>query len=69
MESFRTDGVGWTRVAARPTIAGMIIRPATPADGEAIAKVHVESWRTTCPGIVPQAHLDDLSWEARAPAW
>jgi ribosomal protein S18 acetylase RimI-like enzyme len=48
------------------------IREAMPADAAGIARVHVESWRTTYPGIMPQAHLDALSvadyeqtWQSR----
>ncbi len=41
--------------------SGVTIREAAPADAAGIARVHVESWRTTYPGIMPQAHLDALS--------
>jgi GNAT superfamily N-acetyltransferase len=39
----------------------MTIRDAKPEDAAAIAQVHVASWRTTYPGIMPQEHLDALS--------
>ena len=39
----------------------MTIRDAKPEDAAAIAEVHVASWRTTYPGIMPQEHLDALS--------
>jgi ribosomal protein S18 acetylase RimI-like enzyme len=38
----------------------MTIRDAKPEDAAAIAQVHVASWRTTYPGIMPQEHLDAL---------
>ena len=47
----------------------MTIREAAPEDAEAIARVHVESWRTTYPGIMPQDHLDDLSLVASTETW
>ncbi len=34
-----------------------------------IARVHVDSWRTTYPGIMPQAHLDALSYAEREQWW
>ena len=45
------------------------IRPAAPEDAPAIARVHVESWRTTYTGIFPQHLLDGLSIEDRARSW
>jgi GNAT superfamily N-acetyltransferase len=45
------------------------IRPAMPEDAPAIARVHVESWRTTYRGIFPQGLLDGLSIEDRARSW
>jgi ribosomal protein S18 acetylase RimI-like enzyme len=45
------------------------IREATPADAAGIARVHVESWRTTYPGIMPQEHLDALSVADRERTW
>lgn len=47
----------------------MPIRAARSQDSPAIAKVHVESWRTTYAGIVPQIYLDQLSVEQRAEYW
>jgi hypothetical protein len=37
------------------------LRPATVADAAAISHIHVESWRTTYRGVVPDAFLDALS--------
>ena len=47
----------------------MTIREAVPADAAGIAHVHVESWRTTYPGIMPQEHLDALSVAERTGTW
>ena len=45
------------------------IRRATPDDAEAIAEVHVASWRTTYEGIVDPAIIDSLSVSERAESW
>lgn len=45
------------------------IRRATPDDADAIAGVHVSSWRTTYAGIVDQAYIDALSVAERAAGW
>jgi ribosomal protein S18 acetylase RimI-like enzyme len=47
----------------------MIIREATYPDIPAIARVHVDTWRTTYAGIVPDHYLADLSYERRASGW
>jgi L-amino acid N-acyltransferase YncA len=47
----------------------MIIRAATQNDIPAIAKVHVDTWRTTYRGIVPDEHLANLSYERQASGW
>ncbi len=49
--------------------SGVTIREAAPADAAGIARVHVESWRTTYPGIMPQEHLDALSVAEREETW
>ena len=44
------------------------IRPAVEGDAKAIARVHVESWRTTYPGLLPDRlliNLDSAEHEAR----
>jgi ribosomal protein S18 acetylase RimI-like enzyme len=46
-----------------------VVRPAVAADAAGIAHVHVESWRTTYRGIVPDAYLDALSIEERTARW
>lgn len=45
------------------------IRAATADDAGAIARVHVESWRTTYAGIVPDAYLASLDEALRAQLW
>ena len=45
------------------------IREAVPSDAPAIAKVHVDSWRTTYAGIVPDEDLASLSYGQREQAW
>ena len=47
----------------------MRIREAEIVDAEAIARVHVDSWRTTYKGIVPESFLQQLSYEQRAENW
>lgn len=39
------------------TVGTALIRPARPADGAALKKVHVETWRDAYPGILPDAYL------------
>ena len=45
------------------------IRRATADDADAIAEVHVSSWRTTYVGIVEQTYIDALSVADRAADW
>lgn len=42
------------------------VRLAVPKDAEGIAKVHVDVWRSTYRGIMPDKVLDELSYEQRA---
>ena len=54
------------------TLKGMneiFIRKAEVDDAKGIAKVHVDSWRTTYKGIVPDTFLDNLSYEHRELTW
>ena len=48
---------------------GMRIRPADPSDAGAMARVHVDTWRTTYGGIVPKKHLAGLSYRDRESKW
>ena len=45
------------------------IRRAGADDAVAIARVRVESWRTTYRGIIPQSYLDSMTVEASATLW
>lgn len=47
----------------------MIIREAIITDAFGIAKVHVDSWRTTYKNIVPDIYLNNLSYERREQLW
>ena len=47
----------------------MLIREASPSDAAAIARVHVDSWRTTYAGIVPADYLANLSYTRREQFW
>ena len=48
---------------------GPLIRPATAADARAIGVVHVETWQAAYRGIVPDAHLDGLSYDESERLW
>jgi GNAT superfamily N-acetyltransferase len=45
------------------------IRTANLSDAAGIARVHVESWRTTYKGIIPEDFLAKLSYEQREHLW
>ena len=45
------------------------IRRADAADAQAIARVHVDSWRSTYAGIVPEEFLASLNLDDRAEMW
>lgn len=45
------------------------IRKAVLADVKAIAKVHVDSWKTTYTNIVPEEYLNNLTYESREQIW
>jgi GNAT superfamily N-acetyltransferase len=47
----------------------MRIRDARHADVAAIARVHVDSWRTTYAGLVPEPYLAGLSYERSEQQW
>ncbi len=47
----------------------MRIREAVEGDEEGIARVHVDSWRTTYKNIVPESYLQQMSYEQRAENW
>jgi ribosomal protein S18 acetylase RimI-like enzyme len=45
------------------------ICPAGPGDAQDLARVHVQSWRETYPGLLPKAYLDAMSVERHARLW
>jgi len=45
------------------------IRLARPEDAPGIAKVHVDSWRTTYKGLIADDFLASLSYERRTQVW
>lgn len=47
----------------------MDIRKAEVIVAEGIARVHVDSWRTTCKNIVNESYLSQLSVERRKNNW
>ncbi|ACV63361.1 GCN5-related N-acetyltransferase [Desulfofarcimen acetoxidans DSM 771] len=47
----------------------MLIRKATISDVSAIAKVTVDTWKTTYRGIIPDDYLDSLTYEEREKGW
>ena len=47
----------------------MQIRLAQLSDAGGIARVHVDTWRASYRGIIPDAHLDSLSYEQREQRW
>lgn len=47
----------------------MNIRKARLKDAEGIARVHVDSWRTTYKGIIPDNYLNGLSYAQRTELW
>lgn len=47
----------------------MSIRQAAYDDYPVLAKVHVESWKTTYRGMIADAYLDQLTVESRLDRW
>lgn len=48
---------------------GVVIRPARRADADAIARIYVETWRSTYAGILPDRLLVGLSRRGQALIW
>lgn len=46
---------------SRGASASLLILPVGPADAEALARVHVRSWRETYRGLLPDAYLARMS--------
>ena len=49
--------------------SGIQVREASSTDGPAIARVHIDAWRTTYRGIVPDEYLAGLDYEKRRDGW
>lgn len=47
----------------------VVVRPAGEADAMGIARVHVDTWRSTYAGLLPAAYLVGLSKPRRAAYW
>ncbi|MEK5068663.1 GNAT family N-acetyltransferase [Sporosarcina sp. FSL K6-1508] len=47
----------------------MNIRKATLSDAKGIAKVHVDSWKSTYINIIPDEFLETLSYDQRTDLW
>lgn len=50
-------------------MSGAAVRPATLADADEIAAIHVRSWQAAYQGLMPQDYLDGLDPAARAARW
>ena len=48
---------------------GIRIRAAVPVDAGSITRVHIDTWRSSYAGIVPDEHLAGLSYSDREPVW
>lgn len=48
---------------------GVKIRTAVLQDAKGIARVHVDSWKSTYKGIVPDEFLEQLSYDSREKLW
>jgi SAM-dependent methyltransferase len=66
LESFRWHHT-WSFEKARPS--GVRIREATIEDAPAVARVHIESWRTTYSGIVPDDYIGKFAHDERERVW
>lgn len=47
----------------------MLIRKANLDDAQAIAIVHIDTWRTTYEGIIPTEFLNKLAYDERKNSW
>lgn len=58
-----------TSARLRKSTSGEMIREADASDARAIAEVHVQSWRESYRGLVPDEALASLSVDANAAGW
>lgn len=59
----------WTTRVNNLRVSNVSFREATIADCMAVAKVHMQSWKESFVGLVPQAFLDKMSVENRTKAF
>lgn len=52
-----------------PSSADASVRPARPADADAIGAVHARAWRTAYRDVLPEAVLTSLRQDSLADAW
>src|SRR5512138_3075436 len=57
------------RLAGANLRVSVIIRPAAFEDAAEIAGVHIESWRSTYRGLMPDAVLDGLTIDVQQERW
>jgi ribosomal protein S18 acetylase RimI-like enzyme len=62
------DGARYDRGVASAYV-GAEIRTARPSDVEAIAALHLASWRAAYAGFVPEAFLSSVTLESRIERW
>jgi len=53
----------------RPLPSGLPVRTAAAGDAASVARVHVETWRSTYAGLIPDAVLVGMSERNRAAHW
>ena len=47
----------------------IILREATASDARGIARVHVESWKTTYRGLIADEYIDSIFYADREQLW
>lgn len=50
-------------------MSGATLRPATSSDVNAIARIHVENWRSTYAGIIPDSYLISMDQARQRRVW
>jgi GNAT superfamily N-acetyltransferase len=50
-------------------VAELIIRRATVGDADAIARIRIDSWRTTYRNLIPAAYLESMEQQASRALW
>ena len=58
-----------TAVRTPTSRSDVVVRPAVPADAESVATIHHLGWTRTYRGYLPDAYLDDLSYDACFARW